>query len=162
MRRASRMAQARSSVGDVSIEAGVMIEVPAAALTAAALAPRVDFFSVGTNDLTQYTVAADRGNEHVAGLQDAVHPAVLQLVRATVEAARAQDRWVGVCGELAADPAATELLLGIGVRELSMSAPAIATVKERVRSVDLVSAGSLAARALTARSAEEVRGLLGD
>ena len=101
-----------------------MVEIPAAALTAARLAPHVDFFSLGTNDLTQYTMAAERGDERLAALLAGPQPAVLRLVRATVEAAAAHGRWVGVCGELAGDPAAAVLLAGLGVTELSM-APAL-------------------------------------
>ena len=119
-----------------------MIEVPAAALGAGHLAPEVDFFSVGTNDLTQYTLAADRGNERVAGLADPLHPTVLRLIALACDAAAANDIWVGVCGELAGDPVATMLLLGLGVRELSMAAPAIPSVKDAVRAVDLDEARS--------------------
>src|SRR5207249_2404873 len=108
--------RARSALGtDAPLEVGVMVEVPAAALTAGALSGGADFLSIGTNDLTQYTLAADRGNEQVAELGDALHPAVLRLILATVEGARVHERWVGVCGELAGDAAATPLLLGLGV-----------------------------------------------
>jgi phosphoenolpyruvate-protein kinase (PTS system EI component) len=139
-----------------------MIEVPSAALVAERLAPHVDFFSIGTNDLTQYTIAADRGNERVAGLADALHPAVLRLIARTVEAADAHGRWVGVCGELAGDPEATSLLLGLGVRELSMSWPAIAIVKEAVRATRLDEARTLADVAVSCATAAEVRDRLVD
>jgi phosphoenolpyruvate-protein phosphotransferase len=153
--------RARTQLGSrATVEVGVMIEVPAAALTAAALAADAEFFSIGTNDLTQYTLAADRGNERVAALNDALHPAVLRLVRATVGGARAHGRWVGVCGEIAADPVATPLLLGLGVTELSMSAPAIATVKEAVRDTDAGAARELADAAATCATAAAVRALL--
>ena len=153
--------EARRAVGPgTELETGIMVEVPAAALTAPALAPSVDFFSIGTNDLTQYVLAADRGNEHVAALSDALHPAVLRLIEATTIAARAHGRWVGVCGELAGDATATSLLLGLGVRELSMSAPAIGRVKQVVRSTDIPEAEALAAKALACASAAEVRALL--
>jgi phosphocarrier protein FPr len=142
------------------LEVGVMIEVPAAALIAGALAPLADFFSIGTNDLTQYALAADRGNARVADLADAMHPAVLRLIATTCEAAGAEGRWVGVCGEMAGDPAATPLLLGLGVRELSMSAPAIALVKRAVRSTSAVEAGALASAALGLPDAAAVRSLL--
>jgi phosphocarrier protein FPr len=142
------------------LEVGVMIEVPAAALIAGALAPLADFFSIGTNDLTQYTLAADRGNARVADLADAMHPAVLRLIAATCEAAGAAGRWVGVCGEVAGDPMATPLLLGLGVRELSMSAPAIALVKRAVRSTSALEASALAASALGLPDAAAVRSLL--
>ena len=160
--RGARAALDRARAGsDVALEVGIMIEVPAAALTARTLAAEADFFSIGTNDLTQYTLAADRGNEHVAGLTDALHPGVLALIRATVEGARAHGRWVGVCGELAGDALAAPLLLGLGVRELSMSAPAIAGVKQAVRATDTAEAVALADRALVRGTAAEVRALLG-
>ena len=155
------LARARDETGvDAAIEVGIMVEVPAAALTASALSAHADFFSIGTNDLTQYTFAADRGNEHVAGLNDSLHPAVLRLIAATVDGARGHERWVGVCGELAGDALATPLLLGLGVRELSMAAVAIAGVKDAVRSTTLEHARTLATRALECASAAEVRDLL--
>ena len=143
-----------------TLEVGVMVEVPSAALLADRLADDADFFSIGTNDLTQYTMAADRGNVRVGALADAVHPAVLRSIRMTVEAADARGRWVGVCGELAGDADATPLLLGLGVRELSMGAPSIALVKRAVRTVDLPVARALADDALACASAGEVRELL--
>jgi phosphocarrier protein FPr len=142
------------------VEVGVMIEVPSAALIAEHLAAEVDFFSIGTNDLTQYVLAAERGNERVAGLADGLHPAVLALIDRTARAAVSRGRWTGVCGELAGDPAAAAVLLGLGVRELSMSAPAIPHVKRAVRGIELAAARSVAARALGLASAEEVRELL--
>jgi phosphoenolpyruvate-protein kinase (PTS system EI component) len=141
------------------VELGAMVEVPAAALGAAALARHADFLSVGTNDLAQYALAADRGNPRVAHLVDALHPAVLRLIAMTVEGAEASGRWVGVCGELAADPAATPVLVGLGVRELSMSPPSIARVKRAVREITREEARALAGRALAAASATEVRAL---
>jgi phosphocarrier protein FPr len=142
------------------LELGIMVEVPAAALLASRLAPEVDFFSVGTNDLSQYVTAADRGNPRVAGLVDGLHPAVLELIRLTVEAAEAHGRWVGVCGELAADPVATPVLVGLGVRELSMSAASIPAIKRRVRELDAGDARRISAAALGASSAAEVRALV--
>ncbi|MGZ5213202.1 MAG: phosphoenolpyruvate--protein phosphotransferase [Actinomycetota bacterium] len=143
-----------------TLEVGIMVEVPSAALLADRLAEHAAFFSIGTNDLTQYTMAADRGNGRVSALADAVHPAVLRSIRMTVEAADAHGRWVGVCGELAGDPDATVLLLGLGVRELSMGAPSIALVKREVRTVDLASARALAHDALSCATSAEVRELL--
>jgi multiphosphoryl transfer protein len=143
-----------------AMEVGIMIEVPAAALTAAQLAPAVDFFSVGTNDLTQYTLAADREVSAVAGLNDALHPAVLTLIGRAAGAAAGAGRWTGVCGELAADPLAVPLLLGLGVRELSVSAAAVASVKETVRATDLAAAAGLARQALDLPSADAVRDLM--
>jgi phosphoenolpyruvate-protein phosphotransferase len=143
-----------------ALRIGVMIEVPAAALTAAVLAPEVDFFSIGTNDLTQYVMAADRGNGNVAALSDAFHPAVLRLIAVTAQHAEAHGIWTGVCGELAGDPLATPLLLGLGVVELSMSAPAIPAVKQAVRETDLAGARELANHALALATGAEVRALL--
>jgi phosphocarrier protein FPr len=166
--RAGRAAveRARSALVDAGraapdgIDVGVMIEVPSAALGADRLAEEADFFSVGTNDLSQYTLAAERGNERVAALADALHPAVLQLIRLAATAAASMGRWTGVCGELAGDPLAAPLLIGLGVTELSMSTPAIPHVKQVVRRTDLPSALALAERALATSSAAEVRDLL--
>ncbi len=140
---------------------GVMIEVPAAALAARTLAREVDFFSIGTNDLAQYTLAADRGNDRLASIADPLHPAVLRLIATTAEAGRAAGIETAVCGEMGGDPMLTPLLLGLGVRELSMSAPTIPLVKEAVRDVDLDGARALAGRALEADSAADVGALLG-
>jgi multiphosphoryl transfer protein len=152
--------EARAATGiDAPLELGIMVEVPAAALTAATLAPHVDFFSLGTNDLTQYTMAAERGDERLAGLLAGPQPAVLALVRATVEAAEAHGRWVGVCGELAGDPAAAVLLAGLGVTELSMAPALIAEAKAALRAVDLADARAAAHAALDAEDADEARRL---
>ena len=142
-----------------TIEVGIMVEVPAAALAAGAFAPEVDFFSIGTNDLVQYTMAAERGNDAVAGLADGLHPSVLQLIRSVTEASEAQGKWVGVCGELASDPQAVPVLVGLGVSELSVNPPAIPATKEAVRRVDTGTAGLLAREALRLTSAEDVRAL---
>jgi phosphotransferase system enzyme I (PtsI) len=120
----------RAEVGRV--EVGIMVETPSAALCARELAAEVSFFSIGTNDLVQYTLAADRGNERLRRLQDADHPAVLELIRITCEAAREEGIWVGVCGEAAGDPALIPRLLELGVTELSMSAPSIPRAKKLV------------------------------
>jgi multiphosphoryl transfer protein len=142
------------------MEVGIMVEVPAAALAAEAFAAEVDFFSIGTNDLVQYTMAAERGNEAVAGLADGLHPAVLRLIRTVAEAAEAHGKWVGVCGELASDPAAVPLLVGLGVSELSVNPPAIPATKEAVRHVNIETAGPLARDAVRLSSAEDVRALV--
>jgi phosphocarrier protein FPr len=142
------------------LEVGIMVEVPAAALAAEVFAPEVDFFSIGTNDLTQYTLAAERGNERVAGLADALHPSVLRLVQNVTEAARAHGKWVGVCGELASEPLAVPALVGLGVTELSVNPPAIPAIKEAVRQVDSGAATALAHEALRVGSADAVRSLL--
>jgi multiphosphoryl transfer protein len=144
------------------LEVGLMIEVPAAALAAEVFAPEVDFFSLGTNDLTQYTMAAERGNASVAGLADGLHPSVLRLIRMVAAAASRHGRWVGVCGELASDPTAVPVLIGLGVTELSANAAAIPAVKQAVRGVDSDAARALADRALGLSSAEEVRALVED
>jgi multiphosphoryl transfer protein len=151
---------AATQVGTVPPEVGVMVEIPAAALVASHLARVAAFFSVGTNDLTQYTLAADRGNEHLGDLADALHPSVLRLIATTAQAGTAAGIPTAVCGELAADPAATALLLGLGVGELSMSPPAIPSVKDAVRAVDLEGANALASKALACATAAEVRQLL--
>ena len=154
------LAEARSQTGiGAPLETGIMVEVPAAALLSRLLGRHVDFFSIGTNDLTQYTMAAERGNERVASLLAGPHPSVLRLVRETVEGAEANGRWVGVCGELAGDPPAAVLLSGLGVRELSMSPPLVPEVKVALRSVTLADAADAAERALTAEDADEARRL---
>ncbi|MDO8213507.1 phosphoenolpyruvate--protein phosphotransferase [Conexibacter sp. CPCC 206217] len=141
-------------------EVGIMVEVPAAALTAVQLAREVDFFSLGTNDLTQYVLAAERGNAALGALADGLHPAVLRLVDEVCRAARAHGRWVGVCGELGADPAAAPLLVGLGVRELSVAAPSVPAVKAAIRTLDVGDAEALAHAALAAESADAVRVLV--
>jgi phosphocarrier protein FPr len=141
-------------------EIGLMLEVPSAALLAPHLAKEAHFFSLGTNDLTQYLFAAERGNATVAHLADSLHPALLQTVARVVEAAHARGRWVGVCGELAGEVLAAPLLVGLGVDELSMSAPAIASVKQALRTCHAGDARALAQRALACASAAEVRRLL--
>jgi phosphoenolpyruvate-protein kinase (PTS system EI component) len=154
------LAEARAATGiDTPMEMGIMVEVPAAALTAAHLAEHVDFFSLGTNDLTQYTMAAERGDERLAGLLAGPQPAVLRLVRATVEAATAHGRWVGVCGELAGDPAAAVLLAGLGVTELSMAPGLIPEAKAALRAVDLPAARAAAEAALDVEDADAAREL---
>ena len=143
----------------VELEVGVMIEIPSAALAAEQFAPEVDFFSLGTNDLTQYTMAAERGNAAVAELADGLHPAVLRLIRSVAEAADRHGVWAGVCGELASDPEAVPVLVGLGITELSANAPAIPAVKQAVREVDTDVARDLAERALELSSAAQVRAL---
>jgi multiphosphoryl transfer protein len=150
--------EAREATGiDAPLEFGIMVEVPAAALTAAKLAEHVDFFSLGTNDLTQYTMAAERGDERLAPLLAGPQPAVLRLVRETVGAAEAHGRWVGVCGELAGDPAAAILLAGLGVTELSMAPALIPEAKAALRAVDLPAARAAAESALEAEDADAAR-----
>ncbi|HEX9717593.1 MAG TPA: phosphoenolpyruvate--protein phosphotransferase [Actinomycetota bacterium] len=161
----SILEEARREVEDAGgrlperLEMGIMVEVPAAALAASVFAPEIDFFSIGTNDLSQYTLAAERGNEHVANLADAFHPAVLRLIRMTVEAAAPFGRTVGVCGEMAADPSAVPILIGLGIRELSAAPPAVPRVKRAVRETDLARARDLAEEALRLDSGPAVRAL---
>ncbi len=142
------------------LQVGIMVEVPAAALKAAAFVEHVDFFSIGTNDLTQYTLAAERGNASVAALGDPLDPGVLRLVEAVCEAADGRCL-VAVCGELAADETATPLLIALGVRELSVAPPSVPGVKQAVRQVVRAVDTELAQRCLRAASAAEVRAILG-
>ena len=142
------------------LQVGIMVEVPAAALKSAALAPHVDFMSIGTNDLTQYALAADRGNDAVATIGDSYDPGLLALIRATCAGAQGRAS-VSVCGEFAADERAAGLLIGLGVDALSVTPPAVPAVKEAVRAVDRAAARELAVRAVAAVSADGVRELLG-
>lgn len=150
----------RAEIPVADLQLGIMVEVPSAALLAPVLAREVDFFSVGTNDLTQYALAIDRGHPSLSAQADGLHPAVLRLIGMTVEAAHAHGRWVGVCGELASDMLAVPVLVGLGVDELSVSARAIPLVKARVRELDFASSRALAQRALAAESAGAVRALV--
>ncbi|MBE3565413.1 MAG: phosphoenolpyruvate--protein phosphotransferase [Thermogemmatispora sp.] len=142
------------------VELGIMIEVPAAALLADALAEVVDFFSLGTNDLTQYVLAADRTNEGTASLADPFHPAILRLLQLTIEAAHRRQRRVEICGELASEPLALPLLLGLGIDELSMAPRAIPRCKQAIRRWTLSKAQQVAQQALHLRTAAEVRSYL--
>ncbi|HMQ30811.1 MAG TPA: phosphoenolpyruvate--protein phosphotransferase [Chloroflexaceae bacterium] len=142
------------------VELGVMIEVPAAALSAHALAREADFFSIGTNDLTQYTMACDRGNSRVAALYQPLDPAVLRLIRMACEAAHAHGRHAAVCGELGGDPRATALLIGLGVDELSCAPAALPHVRAAIRATDGAAARALAEAALAAAGPDEVQKLL--
>ena len=146
--------------GERAVKVGVMIEVPAAAVTADLLAPEVDFFSVGPNDRTQYTLAMDRGHPRLGKYADALHPAVLRLIRQTVEGAHRHGRWVGVCGGIASDPLAIPALVGLGVDELSVSVPVIGAVKAAVGRWSHEECVRLAEAALGCETAAEVRALL--
>ncbi len=142
---------------DRNIPVGLMIEVPSAALIAETLAAECDFFSIGTNDLIQYTLAVDRGNEHVAHLYEPFHPAVLRLIEVTVRAAQKAGIPVSICGEMASNPLSVPLLVGIGVSELSMTSSAVPMVKEIIRALDTGQVAKDARRALEASSALEVQ-----
>lgn len=141
---------------DQSMSIGIMIEIPSAALTAHDLAKEVDFFSIGTNDLIQYTVAADRGNPSLASLYNPCHPAVLRLVAAVIDAAHDNDIWVGVCGAMAAHPLAACILLGLGVDELSMSPIDIPEIKSLIRSADYQELKTITREALDLSTSEEI------
>ncbi len=139
------------------VQIGIMIEVPSAALLADLFAPEVDFFSIGTNDLTQYTLAMDRGNSALAAKHDGLHPAVLRLIAHTIEAAHKHGKRADICGELGSDAAAIPILLGLGMDELSVSIPSVPTVKAQVRSLKISDLQPLARAALQCASAQEVR-----
>ncbi len=142
-----------------NLQVGIMVEVPSVALIAEHLAKEVDFFSIGTNDLTQYVLAIDRGHPILSAEADGLHPSILQLISQTVTAAHRHGKWVGVCGELAADSKAVPILLGLGVDELSVSAGSIPLVKAQVRRLNTPECKELAAEALTCATAAEVRSL---
>jgi phosphotransferase system enzyme I (PtsI) len=142
----------RGLASDPDMEVGIMIEVPSAALTADILASLSDFFSIGTNDLVQYTLAVDRGNERVSYLAQPLHPSVLRLVQMTIDAAHKRGIPAAMCGELAGDPQAAALLLGLGLDEFSMSAASIPLVKQAIRSCTLENCRALAAKVLSCSS----------
>ncbi|HEX9839504.1 MAG TPA: phosphoenolpyruvate--protein phosphotransferase, partial [Anaerolineales bacterium] len=139
------------------VQIGIMIEVPSAALMADVFAPEIDFFSIGTNDLTQYTLAMDRGNSALASKHDGLHPAVLRLIAQTIDAAHKHGKRADICGELGSDAAAIPILLGLGMDELSVSIPSIPTVKAQVRSLKISELQPLVREALNCSTAQEVR-----
>lgn len=139
-----------------NIEIGMMVEIPAAAVAADMFAPEVDFFSIGTNDLIQYTMAADRMNENVAYLYQPWHPSLLRLIRFVIQAAEKEGKWVGMCGEMAGDETAIPLLLGLGLHEFSMSASSILQARELIGELDQAEWAELANQALTMRSTSEI------
>ena len=142
------------------IVAGIMIEVPSAALMADVLAKEVDFFSIGTNDLTQYTLAMDRGNSLLSARQDGLHPAVLRLIAKTIDGAHKHGKWAGICGELGSDPYAVPILIGLGIDELSVTVPSVPLVKAQVRDLKFSELQPLAQQALECSTAREVRELV--
>lgn len=139
-----------------TVSIGIMVETPAAAILADKLAQHVDFFSIGTNDLAQYVLAVDRGNENISYLYNYFNPAVLKIINDVIGAAKKNNIWVGMCGEMAGDLLATELLVGMGIDELSMSGSTIPKVKERITKINLASAQSLVAEVLQFDKTEEV------
>ncbi|HSJ05038.1 MAG TPA: phosphoenolpyruvate--protein phosphotransferase, partial [Verrucomicrobium sp.] len=162
LRAAREMAeQVRQELGVPPVEIGIMVEVPSAVMMAHELAKETDFFSIGTNDLTQYVLAMDRMHPALAKQVDGLHPAVLRMVDMTVKAAKKSGKWVGVCGGVAGDPLGAAILTGLGVAELSMALPSVAAVKARLRALSLPAAEKLARRALACASASEVRALGG-
>ena len=140
------------------IKVGIMIEVPAAAVISPILAKYVDFFSIGTNDLCQYTLAVDRMNEAISSLYQPLHPGVLRLIKHVIDASHEQGKFTGMCGELASDPVATMILLGLGLDEFSMTASSIPLIKNILRSVSKAECEEVANKALTMDTAEEITG----
>lgn len=163
----SELRQARALIEELSrelnvppVQIGIMIEVPSAALMADVFAPEIDFFSIGTNDLTQYTLAMDRGNAALASRHDGLHPAVLRLIAMTIDAAHKHGKRADICGELGSDAAAVPILLGLGMDELSVSIPSVPTVKAQVRSLRIEDWRGVARDALNCSTAKEVRELV--
>ncbi len=153
------LAEEAAALGIAPFPCGIMVEVPAVAVMAQTFAAEADFFSIGTNDLTQYTLAMDRGHPKLAPKVDALNPAVLRLIAQTIDGAHAHQRLVGICGGIAGDPHAVPILVGLEVDELSVSLPAIPTVKAQIRRLSFAACRELAQRALTCATAEEVRAL---
>lgn len=145
---------------DESIEVGIMVETPASAVIAHHLAKEVDFFSIGTNDLTQYTLAVDRGNDLISHLYNPMSPSVLTLIKQVIDASHAEGKWTGMCGELAGDERATLLLLGMGLDEFSMSAISIPRIKKIIRNTNFEDAKALAEQALAQPTADELMNLV--
>ena len=147
---------------DENIQIGIMVETPSAAVNAKFLAKEVDFFSIGTNDLTQYTLAVDRGNELISHLYNPMSPSVLNLIKQVIDASHAEGKWTGMCGELAGDERATVLLLGMGLDEFSMSAISVPRIKKLIRNVNYQDAKLLAEKALQQPTAAEIERLVID
>ncbi|WP_409025499.1 phosphoenolpyruvate-protein phosphotransferase PtsI [Gallibacterium anatis] len=145
---------------DENIQVGVMVETPSAAVNAKFLAKEVDFFSIGTNDLTQYTLAVDRGNELISHLYNPLTPSVLLLIKQVIDASHAEGKWTGMCGELAGDEKATILLLGMGLDEFSMSAISVPKIKKLIRNVNYQDAQDLAKEVLQQPTAEDIEQLI--
>jgi len=157
--RAKEELEAAGTPFEAEVPLGIMVELPAAVMIAGELAREVDFFSIGTNDLTQFTLAVDRGNENVNSLYQPLHPAVIRLISLTVRAARDAGIEVALCGELAAAPLATMLLVGLGLDELSVSPVALPEIKKLIRSMSFTDAAEIARRALEIAGENELRDL---
>jgi phosphoenolpyruvate-protein kinase (PTS system EI component) len=157
---ASREVQAAGHPIAETIQVGIMVEVPSVAILADLFASEIDFFSIGTNDLTQYTMAAERTNDRVAHLSDACHPAVMRQIQHVVAAGHRAGIWIGVCGELAGDPEAVPILLGLEVDELSMAPASIPHIKATIRRWSFQAAQRLASEAINLDSAVAVRRLV--
>jgi phosphotransferase system enzyme I (PtsI) len=144
---------------DHNIDVGVMIEVPSAAIMTDMIAPEVDFFSIGTNDLVQYTLAVDRVNHHVANIYKPTNPAVIRLIKRTIDASHDAGIWTGICGEMAGDLELTPLLIGLGVDELSVGAHLVAPVRRAIGLLSHAECSAMAEQALGRRIAAEIRGI---
>ncbi|MGB1007740.1 MAG: putative PEP-binding protein, partial [Thalassobaculaceae bacterium] len=155
-----RLRRRQIAIGDPLPEVGVMVEVPGAALAADSLARESEFFAIGTNDLTMYTLAIDRGDEQVADLYDPLHPGVLRLIQLTVDAANRRGIDVSVCGEMAGNPRHAPLLVGMGLRQLSMTPNSLPRVKQRIRQLDGAAAARRAQTILDQYDPERVSALL--
>jgi phosphotransferase system enzyme I (PtsI) len=142
------------------MEIGIMIEIPAAAVIADQLAKEIDFFSIGTNDLSQYTMAADRTNAHVTNLASGFQPAVLRLIKQVIDASHIEGKWTGLCGELAGEPLAIPILLGLGLDEFSMNPPQVPLAKQLIRSLSMEETRPVAEKVLQLTSADEVKELV--
>ncbi|ADD03255.1 phosphoenolpyruvate-protein phosphotransferase [Thermoanaerobacter italicus Ab9] len=147
---------------DKNIKVGIMVEIPSAAVTADILAKEVDFFSIGTNDLTQYTLAVDRMNEHVKDYYQPFNPAVLRLIKFVIDAAHKEGKFAAMCGEMAGDPLATVILLGLGLDEFSMSATSIPKVKNIIRNIEYEKAKEIAEKVLNMKEAEKIQQMMED
>ena len=140
-----------------NVQVGIMVETPAAAVMAPVLAKYVDFFSIGTNDLVQYTLAVDRGNAQISYLYNHFNPAVLRLIKRTIESANKEGKWAGMCGEMASDPNAAIILMAMGIKELSMSAPSIPRVKERIRNITFTKAKEILDKVMEMEDGDEIK-----
>ena len=143
-----------------NVQVGIMVETPAAAVMAPILAKYVDFFSIGTNDLVQYTLAVDRGNAQISYLYNHFNPAVLRLIKRTIESANKEGKWAGMCGEMASDPNAAIILMAMGIKELSMSAPSIPRVKERIRNITFTKAKEILDKVMEMEDGDKIKDYL--